>query len=295
MKSPDFDYVKAHSLAQAAALLAEYGDEARLLAGGQSLLASLNMRLSEPSLLIDINGLTAMRGVQLQGDMLRIGALTTHTDIENSALVAQHCPLLKLAVGHIAHRAIRNVGTFGGSVANADPAAEWPCCLLALNGRVIAHSVRGERSIDAREFFTGLYTNALAEDEILVACDVPVFQREDWHGFQELARRHGDYAIAGVAMNLRFAGPAVQQASIAWLGLAATPMRSPKTEALLTGKALDASTIEMAIASLKEELSPLADLTNGPETKKHLATVLARRLLMQALATRQGVAASSGV
>lgn len=294
MKAPEFDYVQANSLNHAAALLSEYGDEARLLAGGQSLLPSLNMRLSEPSLLIDLNGLTAMRGVKLQGAMLRIGALTTHTDIENSAIVAQHCPMLKLAVGHIAHRAIRNVGTFGGSVANADPAAEWPTCLLALNGRVIAYSVRGERTIEARDFFTGLYTNALAEDEILIACEVPVFHRDDWHGFQELARRHGDYAIAGLAMNLRFAGPAVQSASLAWLGLAATPIRSPKTEALLTGKSLDAASIEMAMASLREELSPLADLTNGPDTKKHLATVLARRLLMQAMATRQGVKVQSG-
>ena len=293
MKSPDFDYVKAHSLTQAAALLSEYGDEARLIAGGQSLLASLNMRLSEPSLLIDIAGLSTLRGVELRDNVLRIGALTTHTDIENSALIAKHCPLLKLAVGHIAHRAIRNVGTWGGSIANADPAAEWPCCLLALNGQVIAQSVRGERVIAARDFFTGLYANALAEDEILVACDVPLFQREDWHGFEELARRHGDYAIAGVAMNLRFAGPSVQSANLAWLGLAATPIRSPKTEALLVGKPLDVSTIEMATASLREELSALGDLTNSPETKKHLATVLARRLLTQAWVTRQGVTAQS--
>jgi carbon-monoxide dehydrogenase medium subunit len=254
-------------------------------------LAALNMRLSEPALLIDISGLKHLRGIQVTPTALRIGALTTHTDIENSAQVAQHAPLLKLAVPHIAHRAIRNAGTLGGSIANADPAAEWPCCLLALNGQVVAQSPRGERRIAALDFFTGLYTTELADDEVLTACELPLAQRDDWFGFQELARRHGDYAIAGLAMHLRFAGPVVQSASLSWLGLASTPLRSRKTEQLLAGKPLDASTLEMVAASLREELDPLADLTHTGATKKHLATVLARRLLTQAQATRQSVAA----
>ena len=291
MKSPEFDYIKARSLEQALSLLASHGDEARILAGGQSLLAALNMRLSEPALLIDISGLNHLRGIQVTPSALRIGALTTHTDIENSAQVAQHAPLLKLAVPHIAHRAIRNAGTFGGSIANADPAAEWPCCLLALDGQVVAQSPRGERRIAALDFFTGLYTTELADDEVLTACELPLAQRDDWFGFQELARRHGDYAIAGLAMHLRFAGPVVQAAKLSWLGLASTPLRSRKTEQLLVGKPLDATTFEMVVASLREELDPLADLTNSGATKKHLATVLARRLLTQAQATRQSVAA----
>lgn len=291
MKSPEFDYIKARSLEQALSLLASHGDEARILAGGQSLLAALNMRLSEPALLIDISGLKHLRGIQVTPNALRIGALTTHTDIENSAQVAQHAPLLKLAVPHIAHRAIRNAGTFGGSIANADPAAEWPCCLLALDGQVVAQSPRGERRIAALDFFTGLYTTELADDEVLTACELPLAQRDDWFGFQELARRHGDYAIAGLAMHLRFAGPVVQTAKLSWLGLASTPLRSRKTEQLLVGKPLDATTFEMVVASLREELDPLADLTNSGATKKHLATVLARRLLTQAQATRQSVAA----
>ncbi len=291
MKSPEFDYIKARSLEQALSLLASHGDEARVLAGGQSLLAALNMRLSEPTLLIDISGLNHLRGIQVMPTALRIGALTTHTDIENSSLVAQHAPLLKLAVAHIAHRAIRNAGTFGGSIANADPAAEWPCCLLALDGQVVAQSPRGERRIAALDFFTGLYTTELADDEVLTACELPLAQRDDWFGFQELARRHGDYAIAGLAMHLRFAGPVVQAAKLSWLGLASTPLRSRKTEQLLVGKPLDATTFEMVVASLREELDPLADLTNTGATKKHLATVLARRLLTQAQATRQSVAA----
>jgi len=291
MKAPEFDYVKARSVAQALSLLTEYGDEARILAGGQSLLPALNMRLSEPSLLIDIGGIDALRGIQLMRTSLRIGALTTHTDIENSALVAQHAPLLKLVVGHIAHRAIRNAGTWGGSIANADPAAEWPCCLLVLDGTVIVQGPGGERRIAAANFFTGLYETAMADDEILLGCELPLADRDDWFGFQELARRHGDYAIAGLAMHLRFAGPVVQSARLSWLGLNSTPLRSRKTEALLAGKPLDATTLEMVTASLKEELEPIADLTNTGATKKHLATVLARRLLTQANATRQSVAA----
>jgi carbon-monoxide dehydrogenase medium subunit len=291
MKSAEFDYIKVRSIEHALSLLASHGDEARVLAGGQSLLPALNMRLSEPSLLIDIGGIDALRGIQVTPSALRLGALTTHTDIENSALVAQHAPLLKLAVGHIAHRAIRNSGTWGGSIANADPAAEWPCCLLALDGTVIAQGPRGERRIAAADFFTGLYTTALSDDEILLACDIPLAQRGDWFGFQELARRHGDYAIAGLAIHLHFAGPVVQSARLAWLGLNATTLRSRKTETLLVGKALDAVTLELVAASLREELDPIADLTHTGATKKHLATVLARRLLTQANATRHSVAA----
>src|SRR6478752_9940205 len=133
MKAPDFDYARPRTLDEVFALLAEYGDEARLLAGGQTLVATLNMRLSEPALLIDINGIDALRGIEVQDGALRIGALATHTQIEGSALVAQHAPLLAMAAPHIAHRAIRNLGTLGGSIAYADPAAEWPACALALD------------------------------------------------------------------------------------------------------------------------------------------------------------------
>ncbi|MDE2417939.1 MAG: xanthine dehydrogenase family protein subunit M [Burkholderiales bacterium] len=289
MKSPEFDYVKPRTLEQAIALLEANGDEARILAGGQSLLAALNMRLSEPSLLIDIGALPALRRIAVQGEFLRIGALSTHTDIENSALVAQHAPLLGMAVGRIAHRAIRNSGTWGGSIANADPAAEWPCCLLALDGWVLVQGPGGERRIAAADFFTGLYTTALADNEILVACDIPLAQRDDWFGFEELARRSGDYAICGLAMAIRFSGLAVVSAQFSWLGLAATPMRSRKTEALLAGQQLNASTLQRVTDSLNDELNPLADLTNAGATKKHLATVLARRLLEQAQATRQSL------
>lgn len=283
MKAPDFDYSKPRSLDEAFALLAEYGDEARLLAGGQTLMATLNMRLSEPALLIDITGLAALQGIAVQDGMLRIGALATHTQIESSALVAQHAPLLAMAAPHIAHRAIRNLGTLGGSIAYADPAAEWPTCALALDATVICCGAGGTRRIPAAEFFLDLYTTALLPGELVLACDFPLAARGARFHFDELARRHGDYAIAGLALASQFDQVVMRQARIALLGIASTPVRARRTEALLEGRALDAGAIGEAASLLAEELdgalAPMADLTNSSATKRHLATVLLRRAL----------------
>ncbi len=282
MKAAEFDYVKPTTIDQVFALLQEYGDEARLLAGGQTLLATLGMRLSEPSLVIDITGIESLRGIGVHGDVLRIGALTTHSEIEASALVAQHAPLLSQAVGHIAHRAIRNAGTWGGSIAYADPAAEWPTCLLALEGTVIVRGPAGERRIAADDFFVDLYTTALQPDEVLVACELPVARPDSWYGFSELARRHGDYAIVGLAAAARRTPQGLEQVRLVYLGVGAVPLRARQTETLLQGKALDAATIAQAVASARSELDPLPDLTNSPQTKRHLAGVLLERLLQSA-------------
>ena len=178
MKAAAFDYVKPRSLDQVLSLLQEHGDDARLLAGGQTLMATLNMRLSEPRLVIDITGIEALRGISVQGNVLRIGALATHSEIEHSPLVARHAPLLKAAAPHIAHRAIRNSGTWGGSIAYADPAAEWPTCLLALGGTVVARGPDGERRIAADDFFQGLYATALEQGYTLASLinDAPINQ-----------------------------------------------------------------------------------------------------------------------
>ena len=291
MKSPDFDYIKVQDVAHAIALLTQHGDDARILAGGQTLLATLNMRLSEPALLIDITGIDALRGIALTGDRLFLGALTTHRAIEDSALVAEHAPLLAAAVPHIAHRAIRNAGTWGGSIAYGDPAAEWPCCLVALDGVVSVQGPSGQRRIAATDFFRELYTTDLQPDEIIIGADVPVATTADWFGFDELARRHGDYATAGLAVAARFDGVVARSVRLAFLGIGATPMRARRTEALLAGKALDAGTIAEAVASLKTELDPMADLTHAGPTKLHLATVLASRLLTAAHASRSAFVA----
>ncbi len=291
MKSPRFDYVRAATVPQVLALLAQHGDDARVLAGGQTLLATLNMRLSEPALLIDITGIAALRGIERRGDRLWIGALATHGEIETSPLVAELAPLLAAAAPHIAHRAVRNAGTWGGSLAYADPAAEWPACLLALEGVVTVQGAQGQRRIPAREFFRDLYTTAMAADELLVGADVPVATAADWFGFDELARRRGDYAAAGVAVAARFDRRIAQAVHLCFLGVGATPLRTPRTEALLAGKELTSGTIAIALASLKAELDPLPDLHHAAATKLHLATVLARRLLAAADASRGALSA----
>jgi len=279
MKAPSFDVVRATSLPQVFELMREHGDAARLLAGGQTLMATLNMRLSEPALLIDLQSLAELRGIAVAGNALRIGALTTHADIEASALVAQHAPLLAQAVPHIAHQAIRNLGTFGGSLAYADPAAEWPACVLALEATLVMRSAKAERRVAARDFFQGLYTTALQPDELLVACEVPLLAADERHDFDELARRHGDYAIAGLAARALNRAGRLHEVRLAFLGLEDRPVRAPKTEALLHGKAPDDRLLADAERSLRAELQPMGDLTNGPDTKRQLAAVLMKRAL----------------
>ncbi len=281
MKAPAFDYQKPRSLDAMFALMAAHGDEARLLAGGQTLLATLNMRLSEPALLIDITAIEALKGMAVHGDVLRIGALVTHSEIEASRLVAAHAPLLALAAPHIAHRAIRNLGTWGGAIAYADPAAEWPACLMALDGVVVARSASGERRIPAREFFVDLYTTALAEGEIVAACELPLHRAGDVVGFNELARRHGDYAIVGLAMSARRTPEGLRGLRLAFLGVGSTPWRAEAAEALFAERPLTAAQIDEAVAAVQATIEPLADLTHSAAMKRHLAGVLTRRLLQQ--------------
>ena len=276
-------------MTDALALLIEHGEDARILAGGQTLLATLNMRLSEPALLIDIAGIEALRCIEVRGDRLYIGALVTHAAIESSSLIAEHAPILTAAAPHIAHRAIRNSGTWGGSIAYGDPAAEWPCCLVALDGVVVVQGPKGQRRIAADKFFQYLYTTDLQPDEMIIGADVPLATTADWFGFDELARRHGDYAVAGLAVAARFDGTTARDIRLSFLGIGNTPIRASQTEALLAGKTLDVTTIEIAIASLKAELDPSADLTHESATKRHLATVLARRLLGAAHASRRAL------
>ena len=284
MKAPAFDYVRATSLPQVFGLLQQHGDAARLLAGGQTLVATLNMRLSEPSLLIDINALDALRGITLAAGSsaageLRIGALVTHAEIEASALVAQHAPLLAQAAPHIAHRAIRNLGTLGGSLAYADPAAEWPACVRALDAVLVLVSAQGERRVPAADFFQGLYTTALRPDELLAACEIPLLAADERQHFDELARRHGDYAITGLAARALWRGGRLHGLRLAYLGLEDRPVRTPRTEALLEGQLPTDALLQQALQTLRGELQPMGDLTHSAETKRHLAGVLAQRAL----------------
>ncbi len=284
MKAAAFDYAKPKALSEALALLVEAGDDARLIAGGQTLLATLNLRLSEPSILIDITDLHELKGISVVGDQLRIGALVTHTEIEDSELIAQHAPLLKAAVPHIAHRAIRNLGTWGGSLAYGDPAAEWPACSLALNATMLIAGPDGERRISAQEFFIDLYTTSLEANEILVATEIPVANHNQVFYFHELARRHGDYAVAGAALVAQKQGDVLSDCAFTFFSVGATPVMALKAQALVNGKPLNDDLIASAVAVARKEIEAIADITNSAETKQHLIGVLLERGLKHLIA-----------
>jgi carbon-monoxide dehydrogenase medium subunit len=279
VKAPDFDYVKPDSLDKVHSLLEEYGDDARVLAGGQSLLTTLNLRLSEPRLLVDISGLAQLRGIALAGDMIRIGALTRHCEIEVSPLVAKHVPLMAMAAPHIGHQAIRNRGTLGGSIAHADPSAEWPACMVALDAGIVLLGKKGERRVKADEFFRDLYSTALAPGEIVVACEIQAASAAMRYGFDELARRRGDFAIVGLAAAARMAAGKIEQARLVFFGTGNVPIRAGEAESSLAGRRLDVAAVAAAQAALERELHPTSDLYHGAATKKYLAGVLMRRVL----------------
>lgn len=279
MKAADFDYVKPDSLDRVYALIDEYGDDARILAGGQSLLAALNLRLSEPRLLIDIDGLEQLRGIKIAADRITIGALTRHCEIETSPLVARHAPLLALAAPHIGHQAIRNRGTLGGSIAHADPSAEWPACVVALDATIVLSSRRGERRVKADDFFRDLYTTAKAPDEIVMACEIPSASGAMRYAFDELARRRGDFAIVGLALAARMGAGKIEQARLVFFGTGNTPLRARAAETALAGRGIDAAAIAAAQSAVARELHAAGDLYHRAETKQHLAQVLTRRLL----------------
>lgn len=278
MKPAPFAYKKVRALDEAIALLGENPD-ARLLAGGQSLMATLNMRLSAPNLLIDINGIDGLDGIARKDDTIEIGALTRHAQAERSDTIAQYAPLIARAMPFIGHAAIRNRGTLGGSIAFADPAAELPACLLALDGEVTAQGPKGQRSINVGDYFQGLYETALEPQEILTAIRVPAADGNTRTGFAELARRHGDYAIVGLAASARADGTGLKDVRLAYFGVGNTPLRATKSEAALAGGDVDA-----AVAAL--DLDPHDDIQASAAVKKHLAGVLLRRVAAQLMEPR---------
>ncbi len=279
MKSPDFDYFRANSLQEALTCLQTHGANAQLLAGGQSLLAMLNLRLASPHILIDISRIPGLSSIERHGSVLRIGALVTHRQLLDSAEVTASVPLLAQAVPYVAHLAIRNAGTIGGSLALADPAAEYPSVALALQATLIATSLRGERRIAAADYFKGLYQTALAEDEILTAVEFPVATPEQRFSFQELARRRGDYAMVGVACAITWSAGRVSDARITFLAMGDGPVLASHAMKALVGTSLDAAAIQASQQALSQDLAPAGDLQATPETKCHLARVLMGRAL----------------
>ena len=279
MKPAPFAYARARSVAQAIELLAH--EEARLLAGGQSLIATLNMRLSAPRLLIDLNGIGGLDGIARNDGWLEIGALVRHAQAERSAEIARHAPLIAAALPHIGHPAIRNRGTIGGSIAFADPAAELPACLLALGGELVIAGPQGSRNVKADDFFKGLFETALTPHDVLTAIRVPAADAGTRSGFAEFARRHGDYAIAGLAAVAHADGKGLRDVRLAFFGVGATPLRARQAETALGG-----GDVAAAVKALEQDLNPPDDVQATGAVKKHLAGVLLQRVSRQLLEAR---------
>ena len=279
MKAPKFKYIRADSVEQVLALLNLHGDEARILAGGQSLMPTLNMRLSQPEILIDINRLNALKGISIEDGTVRIGALARHVEVMTSAVIAQHLPLIAEAMPHVGHVAIRNRGTFGGSIALADPAAEMPACALALGATFVVESVRGRRAIAAEDYFQDLYETARAPDELLIEALIPAQRSNTVSVFMELARRHGDFAIAGLACCARIEVDMVAAVRLVYFASENKPTLALRAAAAIVGKSWSDDSREALSAALARDLDPMANLYGGAAMKLHLQLVLTGRAL----------------
>lgn len=282
MKPPVFRYVAARSVKEALDQLGRSDGEGKVLAGGQSLTPMLNFRLAHPSLLVDINRVPGLDEIQKDDGGLVIGALVRHRAIETSAIVRERLPILTAAAEQIGHLAIRNRGTFGGSLAHADPAAEWPMLALLLDAELRTARPSGTRKIAAKDFFVSVMTTALDADEILTDVRLPGTAAHTGWGFEELSRRHGDFAIAAVAALVTLDKGVCKEARISLGGVAGTPVRATAAEAALRGQRLDEGVLRQAADRAKEAADPSSDVHGSADYRRHLVTVLARRALTRA-------------
>ena len=282
MKPAAFDYVIADSIDMAVASLADGGGDAKIIAGGQSLVPMLNFRLLRPSVLIDINRIGDLAFIEEAGKKIRVGALTRHYQLETSPVIARHLPVLASAMTHVAHLAIRNRGTIGGSLSHADPAAELPMMALLLDAELHIASPSGKRTIAARDFFVGALTVDLARDDIVTEIVVPKLPPKTGWGFEEVARRSGDFALAAAAATLTLSAGVISQARIALTGVGATPVRAAEAEALLVGQALEPGLIDRVIDAVRAAIEPDTDLHASSDYRRHLGGVLAGRAVSAA-------------
>jgi carbon-monoxide dehydrogenase medium subunit len=293
MKPAPFEYLLAESLGEALELKAQHGDEARFLAGGQSLIPAMNFRLAQPAVLIDINPLALLDRVEVAAGMVAIGALTRYRTLERSVEIATHQPLLSETVPNVAHPQIRNRGTLCGNLAHADPASELPAVMLASNAVLKVQSVRGERRVAVRDFFVNLYTTALEPDEMLCGVELPALPPNSGTAFIEISRRRGDYAMMGVAavVTLDAAGVCVT-ARLACCNAGPTPMPLDKAATTLTGTRLDLAAMSAAAELARTEIDPAGNVHASAAFQTHLASVLTRRALAKAA---ERARASAGV
>jgi len=275
MKAPTFKYLRAESRDEAYAAFTEYGDEGLVLAGGQSLMPMLNMRLAQPAVLVDINPISELSGILLRDQQLHIGATTRHVEVENSMLVAAELPLIGCAIKHVAHRGIRNRGTFGGSLAHADPAAEMPACAVVLDATLILQSRAGERRVKAADFFLGVMSTDRRSDEILTGIELPAQMSTDAWSFHELSRRHGDFALVGVAAT-------AQRRSIGLDGLRLVVFgceERPKVSKIAASMSLSRKDVAELATAIADDLDPMSDLEGDAKTKRIQARTLVERSL----------------
>lgn len=266
-----FDYLRPGSVEEAVAALAEHGEEAKLLAGGHSLLPLMKLRLATPAVLIDIGRIPGLAYVRDEGDQVAVGALTRHHDLQHDPVAVRHAPLLATVAGRVGDPQVRHRGTIGGSIAHADPASDLPAAILALGGTLVVRGPGGERRIEASSFFTGFLETVLAPDEVLVEIRVP--KSSDGHSYQKFVRRSQDWAIVG-AMAVGVAG----RVAVSLVNMAPTPVRAAGVEEALASGASPAE----AAAHAADDLHPSGDLNATPEYRRHLARVLTRRALEEA-------------
>lgn len=282
MKNPPFTYHRPESLADALALLAEHGDDAKVLAGGQSLLPVMALRLGRPDHVVDIGRVAELSNLNAGPDGTAIGALVRHAEAERSTDVAQHAPLVAAAAPYIGHRAIRTRGTLVGSVAHADPAAEMPAVCLALGATMVAASADGTREIAAADFFEGYLTTALEANEILTEIQLPAWSRSAGAAVVEISRRHGDYALVGLACAVEVSGGSISSAALSFFGADSTPVRVADAEAALVGQAPGDAAFGAAAEIVSDQLEPPSDVHGTSNYRKHIGGVLTRRGLAEA-------------
>jgi carbon-monoxide dehydrogenase medium subunit len=288
MKPPAFDYCCPDSVDEAIDILSRHGSEAKVMAGGQSLVPMLNFRVVRPALVVDVSRLLELEFVRERGDGgLTIGALTRHRVLETSPLVAQRFPIIPEAMKHVAHLAIRNRGTIGGSLSHADPAAELPMLVRLVDATIVARSVRGERSIPAHDFFVGPLTTCLREDELVVRVEIPALPHDGW-AFDEFARRAGDFALAAAGVMLQVGDGQITDARVAMMGVGDTPLRRPEAEGVLISRSLSDAVVSDAVRAACAGLEPRQDLHASPDFRRHLAAVLMERVLRKAWARAMG-------
>jgi carbon-monoxide dehydrogenase medium subunit len=286
MKPARFDYVSPATLDAAIEALVTSNGEGKLLAGGQSLLPLLNFRMARPSVLVDLNGIQGLSYIEDRGDRIAIGALTRHRDLEHSSLVAARLPVMSAAMRHVAHLAIRNRGTIGGSLSHADPAAELPMLSVFYGAAISVQGPNGRRAIAAEEFFVDALTNCLEPDEIVVEVEFPILDHQGW-AFEEVARRFGDFALASIAVSVRRGNSGIEDARIAVMGVADTPLRLKEAEQELVALDLDDETPERFSEIVVSKVSPNDDLHASGDYRRHLLGELSKRALRTALAATE--------